>query len=114
MAFPERARRDLYDGLEEALGPDRADTLMHLLPQQPADELVTISYFQTEMAAHRGEIRAEMADLRTELKTEMADLRTDLKTEMADLRTDLKSSLDRRFTAMATANVVAVVTALLT
>lgn len=83
---------------------------MQLLPHQPADELVTISYFQTEMGAFRAEMRGEM-------HTEFAAVRG----EMADLRVDFErrfSGLDTKFTRLwvtsTVANAIAVITALLT
>jgi len=106
MSSTERERRDLYEGLEAALGPERSETLMALLPLQPADELVTISYFQTEMGALRAELKGEMAELRGE----MAELRAELRGEMADLKLTTQRWMSG---AMAT-NTVALVVALVT
>ena len=41
MAITEQDRRDLFNGLEEAIGTEPANKLMELLPNQPADQLVT-------------------------------------------------------------------------
>jgi hypothetical protein len=41
MAISERDRRDIYTGLEQTLGENIANTIMQLLPNQPADQLVT-------------------------------------------------------------------------
>jgi len=125
MAITERDRRELFDGLEEALGPERAETLMELLPDEPASQLVTIPYFQTEMQSVRSDLRTEMADLRTELKTEMADLRTEVRTEvvglrselrveMSDMRSEMRSTMNRWAIGISAGNTIAVVTALLT
>ena len=106
MAITEKDRRDLFNSLENALGSEPADKLMELLPNQPADQLVT----RTDMHAFGGELRGEMAELRAELRSDMAELRTELRGEMLDLRVHLQ----RLVVAGMGANAVAVVTALMT
>ena len=106
MAITERDRRDLFNTLENALGSEPADKLMELLPNEPADQLVT----STDMHAFGGELRGEMAELRAELRSDMAELRTELRGEMLDLRVHLQ----RLVVAGMGANAVAVVTALMT
>ena len=106
MAITERDRRDLFNSLENALGSEPADKLMELLPNEPADQLVT----RTDMHAFGGELRGEMAELRAELRSDMAELRTELRGEMLDLRVHLQ----RLVVAGMGANAVAVVTALMT
>ena len=106
MAITERDRRDLFNTLENALGSEPADKLMELLPNEPADQLVT----RTDMYAFGGELRGEMAELRAELRSDMAELRTELRGEMLDLRVHLQ----RLVVAGMGANAVAVVTALMT
>ena len=120
MAITERDRRDLFNTLENALGSGPADKLMELLPNEPADQLVT----RTDMHAFGGELRGEMAELRgemAELRGEMAELRAELRSDMAELRTelrgemlDLRVHLQRLVVAGMGANAVAVVTALMT
>ena len=93
MATTDRARRDLFTRLEATLGEDPAETLMQLLPNEPADQLVT----RTDMHAFGAELRGEMAELRGE----MAELRGELRAEMAELRADVQveiSRLDSRIT----------------
>lgn len=139
MAITQRERRKLYDRLEAQLGPDEAATLMELLPHRPADELVTTAHLHNEMGLLRTDFRADMAELRTELKGDMAELRTELKRDMADLRTEmselrtelkgdvlrvensltlrmanLHTSMNRWVIGLATANVLGMVTALVT
>ena len=106
MAITERDRRDLFNSLENALGSEPADKLMELLPNEPADQLVT----RTDMHAFGGELRGEMAELRAELRSDMAELRTELREGMLDLRVHLQ----RLVVAGMGANAVAVVTALMT
>ena len=106
MCIRDRDRRDLFNTLENALGSGPADKLMELLPNEPADQLVT----RTDMHAFGGELRGEMAELRAELRSDMAELRTELRREMLDLRVHLQ----RLVVAGMGANAVAVVTALMT
>lgn len=108
MAITDRDRRDLFTKLEATLGEDTADTLMQLLPNEPADQLVTrtdMHAFGTElrgeMAELRAELRGEMTELRNELRGEMTELRAELRGEMAELRADVQveiSRLDSRIT----------------
>ena len=100
MSISERDRRDIYTGLEQTLGEKIANNIMQLLPNQPADQLVT----RTDMHAFGTELRGEMAELRGELKGEMAELRGELRGDIAgldakivalggDLRGDVKSEM---------------------
>ena len=102
MAITERERRDIYTGLEQALGESVANNLMQLLPHQPTNQLVT----RTDMHAFGSELRGEMAELRGE----MAELRGEFKSEMAKLRVDTQ----RLMVGAMAANTVALVVALLT
>jgi len=97
---------------------------MELLPNQPADQLVT----RTDMHAFGAELRGEMAELRSELRGEMAELRgemaelrSELRGEMTELRADMiarfataKVETQRLIVAGMAANAIAVVTALAT
>ena len=85
MTISESDRRDLFNNLEVTLGGSAADTLMQLLPYQPADQLVT----RVDMHAQTALLHGEMAELRADLTSEMAELRSDLTGEMAQLRTDV-------------------------
>lgn len=131
----DRDRRDVFNSFEAAYGEDIANTIMQLLPSQPADQLVTRTDMHVfgdalradikgEMADLRGELRSEMAELRGELRSEMADLRGELRNDMADLRGELRSEMIDRFAvakvetqrliaASMAGNTIAVVTALL-
>ena len=111
MALSEKSRRDIFTGLEEAIGTEPASNLMELLPTHPADQLVT----RTDMHAFGAELRGEMAELRGE----MAELRAELRGEMAELRADVndrfataKVETQRLILAGMVANAIAVVTAL--
>jgi hypothetical protein len=71
----EAARNDLYNGLSELLGPERAETLMSYLPRYDPCEVATRSDIDS--------IRAEIADLRSELKADIAGVRSELGTHGA-------------------------------
>lgn len=92
MGTSEAARADLYNGLAEFLGPDRAETLMTHLPRHDPSEVATksdIAGLRSDMGDIKAELRAEMTDLKTELRAEMADLRAEFRGEMAALNVRL-------------------------
>jgi hypothetical protein len=66
MAISEAARSDLYTGLRDVLGPDRAETLMSAIPLHDLDEVAT----KGDIAV----LRAEMTEMRAEFKADMAEL----------------------------------------
>ena len=104
MAITEQNRRDIFNGLEDAIGTEQANHLMELLPTSPASQLVT----RTDMHAFGTEIRGEMAELRAELRGEMAELRGEINTKLANAH----SSTQRLIIASMIGNAVAVFTAL--
>lgn len=106
MAISERERRDIFNGFEATHGEEFANTIMELLPNQPADQLVT----RTDMHAFGSELRGEMAELRGELRGEMAELRAD----MVDRFATAKIETQRLVLVSMAGNTVAVVAALLT
>ncbi|MFT7649263.1 MAG: hypothetical protein ACI8Y4_004024 [Candidatus Poriferisodalaceae bacterium] len=69
MAIAEQNRRDIFNGLEEAIGTDQANNLMELLPKTSATELVT----RADMHAFGTGFRGEMAELRGEIDTKLAN-----------------------------------------
>jgi hypothetical protein len=62
----EPARLALYNRLGEVLGPENAETLMSILPTQPAIELAT---------------KADIAELRSELRTDIRDIHKALRSQ---------------------------------
>jgi hypothetical protein len=60
LTASEAARHDLYNGLSELLGPQRAEILMAALPAYDVSDLVT-----------KDEFRAGMAELRAEFKSDL-------------------------------------------
>ena len=73
MAITEQNRRDIFNGLEDAIGTEQANHLMELLPNQPADQLVTRTDMHAFGTALRSELRGEMAELRGEINTKLAN-----------------------------------------
>jgi hypothetical protein len=89
MAITERSRKNLFQRLDEQLGPEEAETMMELLPHQGWSDVARTGDIErleraindritAESALHR----AEMAELRGELHTDMAELRTELRVEL--------------------------------
>jgi hypothetical protein len=118
VAISEAARSDLYTGLSQVLGPERAETLMSAIPLHDLDQVAT----KGDLALLASDLRSEMADLRSDLRSEMADLRTDLaglrtelKTDIADLRAEMHTelgSLRRSMTGWMLTLLVALIAAL--
>ena len=61
MAVTEQDRRDIYNGLEDAIGPEQANKLMELLPNTSATELVTRDDMHSFGTGLRGEIDLKLA-----------------------------------------------------
>jgi hypothetical protein len=68
VAISEAARSDLYIGLVEVLGPDRAETLMSAIPLYDLDEVAT----KRDLQVLKAELRAEFTTL---LSGEIGSLR---------------------------------------
>lgn len=82
MAISEAARSELYTGLSQVLGPERAETLMSAIPLHDLDQVST----KGDLAVLAADLRNDMADLGTELKTDIADLRAEMHAEIGALR----------------------------
>ena len=111
MAITEHDRRELFNGVEEAIGTKRANHLMELLPTSPSTHLVTrddMNATTTMMRGEMAELRGEMAELRAEMRGEMAELRAEIKNDFASLKT----STERLILTGMIGNAVAVITAL--
>ena len=108
MAVTEQDRRDIYNGLEDAIGPEQANKLMELLPNTSATELVTRDDMHTFGTGLRSEIKGEMAELRGELTGDMAKLRGEIDTKLSNAH----SATQRLVVASMIGNAIAVVTAL--
>jgi hypothetical protein len=115
MALAESDRRDIFDSLEAVHGQNVANNLMQLIPHQPAAQLVTredmhanTQMLRGEMAELRGEMRGEMAEFRAEMRSEIAALSASVDTRLADLQVNTQ----RLFAGAIAANIIGVVTAL--
>lgn len=112
MAISEAARHDLYTGLRDVIGPERAETLMSALPLHDLDEVVTKADLRAEAAG----LRAEIAELRTDLRAEIAELRTETRSGLAGLEAKLEaqqSAMYRHQNRMLAAVLVSIVGAVL-
>ncbi len=76
MPISEAARADLYNGLSDLLGPERAETLMTHLPIYDPVEAAT---------------KSDVAGLRVDIKSDVGGLRADI----GALESRLVSRLDR-------------------
>jgi len=70
MPISEAARADLYTGLAEAIGPNRAETLMAQLPRIDPAEVAT----KSDVAV----LRSDLAELRAGINGELGELRLSL------------------------------------
>jgi hypothetical protein len=78
MSIDERQRHELYEGLVEALGSERADTLMELVPPVGWADVATkqdVAHLETvvdlRLEATEARLRKEIADFRTEFHQEL-------------------------------------------
>jgi len=78
----EAARADLYNGLSDLLGPERAETLMTHLPRYDPAEVATKSDF-AELRTDFAEVRSDFAELRSDFRSEISELRTEMTTGFA-------------------------------
>ncbi len=85
MATTEETRNDLYQGLTEALGKQRANTLMEHLPPRGWADVAT---------------KQDLQLLRNELQTEIGELRAEMRVGFADVRTELHRTLRTHTLAM--------------
>jgi hypothetical protein len=96
MGIDERARHDLYLGLEELMGQGRADALMGLLPPVGWADVAT----KADLAGLE-----ERMDLRFEGLEERIDLRFEALAQSfrADLHSELRSQMRTLFLGLLTA-----------
>ncbi len=92
----EAARADLYNGLSDLLGPERAETLMTHLPRYDPAEVATKSDFadlRSDFAELRSDFRGEMSELRSDFRSDFAELRSDFGSEIGELRSDFGNEI---------------------
>jgi hypothetical protein len=79
-SMSEAARADLYNGLAELNGRERAETLMTHLPRSDPNDLVTksdVSELRADFAALRSdfsELRSDFSELRAEVRLDFSAL----------------------------------------
>ncbi|HET8930946.1 MAG TPA: hypothetical protein VFN21_09840 [Acidimicrobiales bacterium] len=84
MPLTEESRHQLFQGLQETLGPDKAATLMDLLPPVGWADVATKRDLD-----HLGDtLRSEIATLGTELRGEIATLGTGFQREIQKTRAE--------------------------
>jgi hypothetical protein len=77
VAVSEYERHQVFHWFEEAMGPERAATMMNLLPPVSWAEIAS----KDDLMAHETRLRGEIAELRGEI----AELRGDIKVGNAEL-----------------------------
>lgn len=84
MSLTEESRYELFQGLQEALGPDKAATLMDLLPPVGWADVATKRDLD-----HLGDsLRSDLATLGTELRSDMATLGSGFQGEIERTRAE--------------------------
>ncbi len=73
----EPRRRDLYGAVHDLIGPERAETLMSMLPLVTADEIVTKEYLSREFENFGLQFEAKLhKELQAQTRTLMLGLLT--------------------------------------
>lgn len=92
----EAARNDLYNGLSELLGPERAETLMSYLPRYDPDDVATrsdVDSIRSDIADLRSELTGDITSVRSEFRAEIADFRSEFRADIGDLRSEVRSDI---------------------
>ena len=96
MVITERNRQNLFTRLDEQLGPEKAETMMELLPHQCWGDVARTGDLQAlersvndRITAESALLRAEMSELRSELKSDISELRTEFHTSFGAFRDEL-------------------------
>lgn len=89
MSLTEESRYELYQGLRESLGSERASTLMDLLPPVGWADVAT----KRDLDQLGDSLRGDMATLGTELRGEITTLGAELRGEITTLETALRGEI---------------------
>ncbi len=92
MPISEAARADLYTGLAEVLGPDRAEILMAQLPRFDPAEVATKTGL-AELGAGLAATRSDLSGLAAATKSDFVEVRGELRDGLAAVN----QRLDRLF-----------------
>ena len=104
MPISEAARHDLYNGLSDLLGPDRAETLMTHLPRYDPAEVAT----KSDLAELKTDLGADIAGLESSMTIRLDGVDTrldgiDTRLDGVDNRLDgINARLDRLFLTLVT------------
>ena len=91
MAITEDQRHDLYEGLVEVLGREKATTLMEHLPPVGWADVATKRDLDHQSTVTRRDLEVEAGKLRQNMSTEFAAVRQDMSTEFASVRQDMST-----------------------
>ena len=104
MSISEAARHDLYNGLSDLLGPERAETLMTHLPRYDPAEVAT----KSDLAELKTDLGADIAGLESSMTIRLDGVDTrlggiDTRLDGVDNRLDgINARLDRLFLTLVT------------
>jgi hypothetical protein len=93
LAITEEQRHELYEGLVQLLGTQKATTLMEHLPPVGWADVATKRDLDHQSQLLRRDIQVEAAKLRDELHSGLAGLRAELRAEMHDGSTELRTEM---------------------
>lgn len=88
MSVTESERHQIFQWLQEVMGPERAAIMIELLPPVGWGDIAT----RTDLAVMEGRLRGEIAELRGEVRSEIGALRGEigaLRGEMGELRGEM-------------------------
>lgn len=95
MPLTETTRYQLFQGLQETLGPDKASTLMELLPPVGWSDVATkrdldhlAATFRSDLDHMGTEVRGELATLGSELRGEIGTMFTGMHGEIQKTRAE--------------------------
>ncbi|HET9609048.1 MAG TPA: hypothetical protein VFP06_05535 [Acidimicrobiales bacterium] len=93
MAITEDRRHDLYEGLIDVLGREKATTLMEHLPRLGSADVATKRDLDHQTLATRRDLEIETGKLRDEMHTGFADIRAEMSGEFASVRAEMSGEL---------------------
>jgi hypothetical protein len=104
MAITEDQRHDLYEGLIEVLGREKATTLMEHLPPVGWAEVATQRDLDHQSTVSRRDLEVEAGKLRHEMSTEFAAVRTEITSMGERFGRDMREQSRTFFLGMLAAN----------
>jgi len=86
VAVTESGKHDVYTYFEEAMGKERATTLMAMVSPTAWADVATKQDLTHEVTLLRTELKGDIAELRAELKGDMAELRMEMKGQRTEMK----------------------------